>query len=111
MTSLSGYFADPINLPDNWIVSFNTLNSLSLSCIFSTIDEIIMKPWFVRFLISATVFPLTSTSSMIVNNALLPGAETFTLDTEKLVLGAGDYFKVSCSGTNSISVVVSYLEV
>ena len=52
-----------------------------------------------------------STSSMIVNNALLPGAETFTLDTEKLVLGAGDYFKVSCSGTNSISVVVSYLEV
>ena len=37
--------------------------------------------------------------------------ETFTLDTEKLVLGAGDYFKVSCSGTNSISVVVSYLEV
>ena len=48
---------------------------------------------------------------MIVNNALLPGAETFTLDTEKLVLGAGDYFKVSCSGANSISVVVSYLEV
>jgi hypothetical protein len=49
--------------------------------------------------------------SMIVNNALLPGAETFTLDSEKIVLGAGDVIKVAQSGTNNLSVVVSYLEV
>ena len=64
-----------------------------------------------RFNLYAVTGAYSSNASMIVNNALLPGAETFTLDTEKLVLGAGDYFKVSCSGTNSISVVVSYLEV
>ena len=64
-----------------------------------------------RFYLYAVTGAYSSSASMIVNNALLPGAETFTLDTEKLVLGAGDYFKVSCSGTNSISVVVSYLEV
>ena len=64
-----------------------------------------------RFYLYAVTGAYSSTSSMIVNNALLPGAETFTLDTEKLVLGSGDYFKFSCSGTNSISVVVSYLEV
>jgi hypothetical protein len=49
--------------------------------------------------------------SMIVNNALLPGAETFTLDSEKIVLGAGDFIRVAQSGANNISVVVSYLEV
>jgi hypothetical protein len=49
--------------------------------------------------------------SMIVNNALLPGAETFTLDSEKIVLGAGDVIKVAQSGANNLSVVVSYLEV
>jgi hypothetical protein len=49
--------------------------------------------------------------SMIVNNALLPGAETFTLDSEKIVLGAGDVIKVAQSGNNNLSVVVSYLEV
>ena len=53
----------------------------------------------------------TANNSMIVNNAVLPGAETFTLDTEKLVLAENDKLKVSVSGTNSASVVVSYLEV
>ena len=53
----------------------------------------------------------SSNASMIVNNALLPGAETFTLDTEKIVLGAGDFIRVAQSGNNNISVVVSYLEV
>ena len=53
----------------------------------------------------------SSTDQMIVNNALLPGAETFTLDTEKIVLGAGDFIRVAQSGNNNISVVVSYLEV
>ena len=48
-----------------------------------------------RFFLYAVTGAYSSTASMIVNNALLPGAETFTLDTEKLVLGAGDYFKVS----------------
>lgn len=64
-----------------------------------------------RFTLYAVTGSYNSGASMIVNNALLPGAETFTLDTEKLVLGAGDYLRVSQSGANNLSVVVSYLEV
>ena len=63
-----------------------------------------------RFYLYAVTGSYTANNSMIVNNAVLPGAETFTLDTEKLVLAENDKLKVSVSGTNSASVVVSYLE-
>lgn len=64
-----------------------------------------------NFSLYAVTGAYNSNRSMIVNNALLPGAETFTLDTEKIVLSAGDYLKVAQSGANNLSVVVSYLEV
>ena len=66
----------------------------------------------VDFIPYAVTGSYTANNSMIVgNNAIIPGAETFTLDTEKLVLAENDKLKVSVSGTNSASVVVSYLEV
>ena len=64
-----------------------------------------------NFTLYAVTGAYIANQSMIVNNALLPGAETFTLDSEKIVLGAGDVIKVAQSGTNNLSVVVSYLEV
>lgn len=64
-----------------------------------------------NFTLYAVTGTYSSNASMIVNNALLPGAETFTLDTEKIVLGAGDFIRVAQSGANNLSVVVSYLEV
>ena len=63
------------------------------------------------FTLYAVTGSFNANRSMIVNNALLPGAETFTLDSEKIVLGAGDFIRVAQSGANNISVVVSYLEV
>ena len=58
-------------------------------------------------------------SNYIVNTALLPGAETFTLDTEKIILGAGDHIDISVAGTGqagntapkNVSAVLSYLDV
>ena len=64
-----------------------------------------------NFTLYAVTGAYIANQSMIVNNALLPGAETFTLDSEKIVLGAGDVIKVAQSGTNNLPVVVSYLEV
>ena len=63
------------------------------------------------FTLYAVTGSFNGNRSMIVNNALLPGAETFTLDSEKIVLGAGDFIRVAQSGANNVSVVVSYLEV
>lgn len=50
---------------------------------------------------------------MIINDAVLPGAETFILDTEKLMLGAGDTVVVENTSTNNVTLIatVSYLEV
>ena len=49
--------------------------------------------------------------NIIVNTATLPGAETFTLDTEKLILAAGDKVRISIGGASNVASVVSYLEV
>ena len=64
-----------------------------------------------NFTLYAVTGSYNANRSMIVNNALLPGAETFTLDSEKIVLSAGDFIRVTQSGANNLSVVVSYLEV
>lgn len=54
-----------------------------------------------------------SNTNMIINDALLPGAETFILDTEKLMLSEGDSVVVENTSINSVSIIatVSYLEV
>jgi hypothetical protein len=49
--------------------------------------------------------------NIIVNSVTLPGAETFTLDTEKLILAAGDKVRISVGGASNVASVVSYLEV
>ena len=50
---------------------------------------------------------------MIINDATLPGAETFILDSEKLVLTAGDTVVVENTAVNNVTLIatVSYLEV
>ena len=52
-------------------------------------------------------------ANMIINDALLPGAETFILDTEKLMLTAGDTVVVENTAVNNVTLIatVSYLEV
>ena len=52
-------------------------------------------------------------ANMIINDALLPGAETFILDTEKLMLTAGDTVVVENTAINNVTLIatVSYLEV
>ena len=54
-----------------------------------------------NFTLYAVTGSYNANSSMIVNNALLPGAETFTLDSEKIVLSAGDFIRVAQSGANN----------
>lgn len=55
----------------------------------------------------------TNTSTMVVNQMPLPRQETFTFDTEKLILDAGDKIVLNSSGpTYSIlTATVSFMEV
>jgi len=60
--------------------------------------------------------PLSNTITRVVNNLTLPAGETFTFDSERIVLEAGD--KVSFvaqpnvgSGNTDLSATISYLEV
>jgi len=60
--------------------------------------------------------PLSNSITRVVNNLVLPAAETFTFDSERIVLEAGD--KVSFvagpnlgAGLTDLSATVSYLEV
>lgn len=52
---------------------------------------------------------LSNSRTRVINNLLLPAAETFTFDTEKIVLDAGDI--VSFVGGSNLAATVSYLEV
>jgi len=50
--------------------------------------------------------------NMVVNTLTLPPGETFTFDTEKIVLDAGDYVAISSSSPLGVlSATISYLEV
>ena len=50
--------------------------------------------------------------NMVVNNLVLPAGETFTFDTEKIVIDAGDYVAIdSTSPLNTLTATISYLEV
>lgn len=48
--------------------------------------------------------------NMVVNRLELPPGETFTFDTEKIVLEEGDFVSFFATDTN-LSALVSYLEV
>lgn len=62
---------------------------------------------------------VASASNKIVSTAVLPGSDTFTLDSEKLVLSAGDIIRVSNEGAvnnppaNAVNITatISWLEV
>lgn len=54
--------------------------------------------------------------NVIVKNLVLPPEETFTFDTEKIVLESGDYVSFDASpdagsGNTTLSATISYLEV
>ena len=48
---------------------------------------------------------------MVVKEMPVPGGETFTFDTEKVVLEAGDKITVLSQAPLNLSITVSYLEV
>ena len=59
---------------------------------------------------------LSNTKTIIVKELDLPAGETFTFDSEKIVLGAGDKVAFVASpdaggGNSDLSATVSYLEV
>ena len=59
---------------------------------------------------------LTNAVTMVVNNLQLPAGETFTFDSEKIVLEAGDKLSFVASpdiggGLTHLAATVSYLEV
>ena len=57
----------------------------------------------------------SDTVTSVVRRLELPAGETFTLDTEKVVLDAGDSVQVngsaSASGTGRLACTVSYLDI
>ena len=60
--------------------------------------------------------PLDNAVTRVINGLTLPAGETFTFDSEKIVLGAGDKVAFVASpntggGNTDLSATVSYLEV
>tara|TARA_A100001015_G_scaffold219809_1_gene247294 strand:+ start:1697 stop:2011 length:315 start_codon:yes stop_codon:yes gene_type:complete len=53
--------------------------------------------------------PLSNSVTRVVNNLSLPAGETFTFDSEKIILEAGD--KVSFVADTNLSATVGFLEV
>ena len=50
-------------------------------------------------------------ANQIINNLVVAGADTFTFDTEKLVLEAGDTIVTSSQAPANLVMTISYLEV
>lgn len=60
--------------------------------------------------------PLSNSITRVINNLQLPAEETFTFDSERIILEAGDTVSFVASpdigsGNTNLSVIVSYLEV
>ena len=51
------------------------------------------------------------TTNQVINDLELPAGETFTFDSEKIILGDGDSIVVVGDSPNTLSATVSYLEV
>jgi hypothetical protein len=52
-----------------------------------------------------------SNTNMVIRSLLLPAGETFTFDSEKIVLEAGDKIVALGESPTNLSATVSYLEV
>ena len=50
-------------------------------------------------------------ANQIINNLVVAGADTFTFDTEKLILEAGDAIVTSSQAPANLIMSISYLEV
>jgi hypothetical protein len=52
-----------------------------------------------------------SSSNQVLNNIPIPAGETFSFDTEKIILEAGDIIKAATTSPTNITATVSYIEV
>jgi hypothetical protein len=50
-------------------------------------------------------------TNMVLNNIPIPAGETFSFDTEKLILESGDVIKAATTSPTNITATVSYMEV
>jgi len=48
-------------------------------------------------------------NTRIYSGIQLQAGDTYVIDSEKLILGDGDMLKANASGSNSISMTVSYI--
>jgi hypothetical protein len=49
--------------------------------------------------------------NQVLNNIPIPAGETFSFDTEKIILEAGDVVKAATTSPTNITATVSYIEV
>jgi len=49
--------------------------------------------------------------NQVLNNVPIPAGETFSFDTEKIILEAGDVVKAASTSPQNITATVSYIEV
>lgn len=49
--------------------------------------------------------------NQVLNNIPIPAGETFSFDTEKIILEAGDAIKAATTSPTNITATVSYIEV
>jgi hypothetical protein len=50
-------------------------------------------------------------ATMVINQLTIPAGETFTFDTEKVILGTGDRIRAVASASSRLSVTVSSMRV
>lgn len=54
---------------------------------------------------------LVSNTNRIINELTVPAKETFTFDTEKMILNSGDKFYATADSNNRLVVTVSHMRV
>lgn len=52
---------------------------------------------------------VNTVDTRIYSGIQLQAGDTYVIDSEKLILGSGDMLKANASGSNSISMTVSYI--
>lgn len=52
---------------------------------------------------------ITPLSTRIYSSIQIQAGDTYVIDSEKLILNSGDMLKANASGSNSISLTVSYI--
>jgi hypothetical protein len=107
-TQIGGGFTDILTVPANqsWAVTTMLFCNTSLpQNIYTDDGDTFLDLHFCKAGAAA------NDGNMVLNNIPIPAGETFSFDTEKIILEAGDIIKAATTSPTNITATVSYIEV